>query len=320
MMKKIDLITFGRAAVDLNATEFNRPMEESMTFTKYVGGSPANIAIGTSKLGLNVGMIAKVSDDQHGNFVIDYMKESGVGTKYIKKDTEGRKIGLTFTEIKSPKECSILMYRDNVADLYLSVPDFDDDYIKSANTLLISGTSLSQSPSREAALHAVDVAKKNGVEVIFELDYRPYTWKSKEETAVYMTAIARMADIVIGTRDEFDVMENGEGNTDEETVKQLLEYSPHLIVVKHGVKGSRAFTDDGEVIEGTIYKTKVLKTFGAGDSFASGFIYAMKKDKGIKEALQYGSAAASIVVSKHSSSDAMPTVADIENLMNSHEG
>ncbi|MFB5661276.1 5-dehydro-2-deoxygluconokinase [Alteribacillus sp. HJP-4] len=319
-MNKLDLITFGRAAIDLNATEYNRPMEETMTFSKYVGGSPANIAIGTSKLGLNVGMIAKVSDDQHGRFVINYMKDSDVDTQYIKKDTQGRKLGLTFTEIKSPEECSILMYRDNVADLYLSVEDFDDDYIKNAETLLISGTSLSQSPSREAALHAVDVARKHGVEVIVELDYRPYTWKSEEETAIYMTTVARMADIVIGTRDEFDVMEKSEGNNDEETVKHLLEYSPRLIVVKHGVKGSRAFTKDGEVIEGTIYKSKVLKTFGAGDSFASGFIYALKKEKSIKEALQYGSAAASIVVSKHSSSDAMPTVQDIENLMNNHEG
>ncbi|WP_205703340.1 5-dehydro-2-deoxygluconokinase [Jeotgalibacillus sp. S-D1] len=320
MMKKLNLVTFGRAAIDLNATEYNRPMEETMTFSKYVGGSPANIAIGTSKLGLNVGMIAKVSDDQHGNFIINYMETSGVDTQYINKDTQGRKTGLTFTEIKSPEECSIVMYRENAADLYLSVDDFDDEYIKNADSLLISGTSLSQSPSREAALHAVDVARKNGVEVIFELDYRPYTWKTKEEISIYMTTVARMADIVIGTRDEFDIMQGNESVNDEATAKELLAYSPGLIVIKHGVKGSRAFTKDGEVIEGTIYKTKVLKTFGAGDSFASGFIYALKKDKSIKEALQYGSASASIVVSKHSSSDAMPTIRDIENLINSHEG
>lgn len=319
-MKKLDIITFGRAAVDLNAVEYNMPMEETMTFKKYVGGSPANIAIGTSKLGLKAGMIAKVSDDQHGNFVIDYMNKVGVETSSIKKDTEGRKIGLTFTEIKSPEECSILMYRDQAADLYLSVDDFDEDYIKSAETLLISGTALSQSPSREAALHAMDIAKKNGVEVIFELDYRPYTWKSEAETSVYMTLAARSADIVIGTRDEFNVLENSEGNSDKESVQQLFNYSPHLVVVKHGVKGSKAFTRDGEVIEGDIYKTQVLKTFGAGDSFASGFIYALKKEKSIQEALKYGSAAASIVVSKHSSSDAMPTVEEIEQLIHSQEG
>ncbi|MFD2706199.1 5-dehydro-2-deoxygluconokinase [Salibacterium lacus] len=319
IMKK-NLITFGRAAVDLNATEYNQTMEETMTFSKYVGGSPANVAIGTAKLGLNVGMIAKVSDDQHGNFVLDYMEKSGVDTRCITRDTEGRKIGLTFTEIKSPQESSILMYRDNVADLYLDVTDFDDEYIQSAETLLVSGTSLSQSPSREAALHAIETAKQNNVEVIVELDYRPYTWKSDVETSIYMTTAARRADVVIGTRDEFDVLENRENQSDEESVKNLFQYDPKLIVVKHGVKGSKAFTKEGEVIEGDVYKTKVLKTFGAGDSFASGFIYALKKNKSIQEALKYGSAAASIVVSRHSSSDAMPTVEDIEILIQKHEG
>lgn len=319
-MNKLDLITFGRAAIDLNAAEYNRPMEETMTFKKYVGGSPANIAIGTSKLGLNVGMIAKVSDDQHGNFVINYMKEAGVDTTYITKDTEGRKTGLTFTEIKSPEECSILMYREEAADLYLSADDFKETYIKNAETLLISGTALSQSPTREATLRAIDIAKKHGVEIIFELDYRPYTWKNDIETSVYMTLAAKAADIVIGTRDEFNVLEGSEGNTDEESVQQLFHHSPNLVVVKHGVKGSKAFTRDGEMIEGDVYKTQVLKTFGAGDSFASGFIYALKKNKGIQEALKYGSAAASIVVSKHSSSEAMPTVVDIEQLINSQEG
>ncbi|MBY8909179.1 5-dehydro-2-deoxygluconokinase [Salinicoccus roseus] len=319
-MTKLDLITLGRAAVDFNANEIHRPMEETMTFTKYVGGSPANVAIGTSKLGLNVGMISRISDDQHGNFVLDYMTKAGIDTKYFKKDTEGRKIGLTFTEIKSPEECSILMYRDNVADLYLSVDDFDSDYINTADSLLVSGTALSQSPSREAALFAVDVAKKNDVEVIFELDYRPYTWKNDEEKTIYMTEVARKADIILGTRDEFDVLEGGKGLSDEDSVKDLFNYSPNLIVIKHGVKGSKAFTRDGQIIEGKAYKTEVLKTFGAGDSFASGFIYALKKDKSVEDALKYGSAAASIVVSKHSSSDAMPTVSEIEELIKTHGG
>lgn len=319
-MTKFDLITLGRAAVDFNANEINRPMEETMTFTKYVGGSPANIAIGTSKLGLNVGMVSRISDDQHGNFVLDYMSKAGVDTKYFKKDTEGRKIGLTFTEIKSPEECSILMYRDEVADLFLSVDDYDDDYLTNADSLLVSGTALSQSPSRESVLHAVNVAKQNGVEVIFELDYRPYTWGTEAEKTIYMTEVARKADIILGTRDEFDVLEGNQRLSDENSVKELFNHSPKIIVIKHGVKGSKAFTREGEVIEGKAYKTEVLKTFGAGDSFASGFIYALKKDKPLNEALKYGSAAASIVVSKHSSSEAMPTVAEIEELINTHEG
>src|SRR5699024_9591044 len=319
-MAKYDLITVGRAAVDFNANEINRPMEETMTFTKYVGGSPAHVAIGTAKLGLNVGMVTKISDDQHGNFVKDYMKKFDVDTRHFYRDKEGRKIGLTFTEIKSPEDCSILMYRDNVADLYLHADEIDEEYIKNTDSILVSGTALSQSPSREAIFRAVNIAKENGVEIIFELDYRPYTWQTDPEKNIYMMKIAEQADIVLGTRDEFNVLEGDKGFSDEESVKHLFEHSPRLIVIKHGVKGSKAFTSEGDVIHGKAYKTEVLKTFGAGDSFASGFIYAIKHNKEIEEALIYGSAAASIVVSKHSSSEAMPTVQEIEDLINKHEG
>lgn len=171
--KRFDLIAVGRACIDLNATEYNRPMEETMTFSKYVGGSPANIAIGSSKLGLKTGFIGKVSDDQHGRFIQSYMEKVGVDTSQMVKDTEGHKSGLTFTEIKSPKECSILMYRTDVADLNLRPEDVSEGYIAQAKILLISGTALAKSPSREAVFQAVDYAKRQNVPIAFELDYRP---------------------------------------------------------------------------------------------------------------------------------------------------
>ncbi|HCZ38980.1 5-dehydro-2-deoxygluconokinase [Brochothrix thermosphacta] len=317
--KKYDLIAVGRACIDLNAVEFNRPMEETMTFAKYVGGSPANVAIGLAKLGLKPGFIGKLADDQHGRFIKTYMTAAGVDMEETVLDTAGHKTGLAFTEIKSPSECSILMYRDEVADLYLEASEVDEAYIKQARLLLVSGTALSMSPSREAILTAVAYAKKNDVPVVFELDYRPYTWQSLEDTAVYYSLVANQADIIIGTRDEFDRLENKEGGKNEETIATLFQHSAQLIVIKHGVEGSYAYTKAGDVYNGKAYKTKVLKTFGAGDSYAAAFIYAVLAGKSIETALKYGSASASIVVSKHSSSDAMPDVAAIEALIQSHE-
>lgn len=154
------MIALGRACIDLNAVEYNRGMEETMTFSKYVGGSPANIAIGSAKLGLNVGFIGKIPDDQHGRFIENYMKKSGIDTSNMILDTEGHKAGLAFTEIKSPEECSILMYREQVADLYLTPNEINEEYLKSAEMLVVSGTALAQSPSREAVLKAVSLAKK----------------------------------------------------------------------------------------------------------------------------------------------------------------
>ncbi|MEM1506235.1 5-dehydro-2-deoxygluconokinase [Domibacillus sp. 8LH] len=313
--KELDVIAIGRACIDLNANEYNMPMEETMTFTKYVGGSPANVAIGSAKLGLKVGFIGKLADDQHGRFIEKYMREVGVDTSNMVTDKEGHKTGLAFTEILSPDECSILMYRDDVADLYLEPSEVSEDYIKQAKILLVSGTALAKSPSREAVLKSVGLAKKHGVKIVFELDYRPYTWQSPEETAVYYSLVAEQSDIVIGTRDEFDVMENIQGGDNNETIENLFKHSADLVVIKHGVEGSYAYAKSGEVFRAQAYKTNVLKTFGAGDSYASAFLYALVSGKDIETALKYGSASASIVVSKHSSSDAMPVVSEIEQLI-----
>lgn len=314
MEKQFDLITVGRACIDLNAVEYNRPMEETMTFAKYVGGSPANIAIGTSKLGMKVGFIGKIPDDQHGRFIKKYMSDVGINTDHMIVDKQGHTAGLVFTEIKSPEECSILMYRENVADLYLSPDEIKEDYIKKTKRILISGTALAGSPSREAVFQIVKYARKHSVEILFELDYRPPTWKSDDETSVYYSLLAELSDVVIGTRDEFDKLENKTGEN-KDTIEYLFQYNPKLIVIKHGVKGSYAYTKDGKTYKGNAYKSHVLKTFGAGDSYASAFLYALNAGKDIETALKFGSAAAAIVVSKHSSSEAMPKVADIEALI-----
>lgn len=315
MANKKQIVAIGRAAIDLNAKEINRPMEETSTFSKYVGGSPANIMIGSAKLGLDVGMIANVSDDQHGRFITNYFEEVGVDTSQIHVDEHGHKTGLTFTEIKSPKESSILMYREEVADLYLAPEHVDESYIKGSEYLLISGTALAQSPSREAVLKALLLAKKHGVKVIFELDYRPYNWANTEETSIYLELIAEQADIVIGTRDEFDMVERYQSISDKEISELLFEKTPSLVVIKHGVQGSYAFDKEGNTYEGKAFKANVVKTFGAGDSYAAAFIYAIVKGKPVEEALKYGAASAAIVVSSHSSSEAMPTVEDIEKLI-----
>lgn len=313
--KEFDIIALGRACIDLNAVEYNRPMEESMTFKKYVGGSPANIAIGSSKLGVKSGFIGKIPDDQHGRFIKKFMSEVGIDTSEMVTDHEGHKSGLAFTEIKSPSECSILMYRENVADLFLKPEEISEDYIKKTKMLLVSGTALAMSPSREATLKAVSIARKHNIQVAFELDYRPYTWNSPTEVEIYYSLVAQQSDIVIGTRDEYNQMEGLEKGDNQTTISKLFKHQPNLIVIKHGVEGSYAYTKAGESYRAGSYKTNVLKTFGAGDSYAAAFLYAISVGKDIETALKYGSASAAIVVSKHSSSEAMPTVAEIEELI-----
>lgn len=316
--KKFDLVAIGRLCVDLNANEINRPMEETMTFTKYVGGSPANIAIGLSRLGMKTGFIGKIADDQMGRFITSYLEKNEINTDSVITDKTGAVTGLAFTEIKSPEECSILMYRDNVADLKLEPTEVSEEYIKQSKSLLISGTALAKSPSREAVFMALEYARKNNVPVFFDIDYRPYTWTSEAETAVYYNLAAEKSDVIIGTREEFDMMEkllNLEESNDQVTAERWFSHNAKIVVIKHGGDGSIAYTNDGKSHRGGIFKTKVLKTFGAGDSYASAFIYGLMHDYSVAEAMRFGGASASIVISKHSSSDAMPTVEEIKGFM-----
>ncbi|MED3881222.1 5-dehydro-2-deoxygluconokinase [Priestia megaterium] len=314
----LDFIAVGRLCIDLNANETQRPMEETKTFTKYVGGSPANIAIGAARLGLKTGFIGKVSDDQMGRFITDYLQKNKINTDSIVIDKTGAVTGLAFTEIKSPTDCSILMYRDNVADLKLSPTEVSEEYIKRSKALLISGTALAQSPSREAVFLALEHARKHEVVVFFDIDYRPYTWESEAETAVYFNLAAEKSDVIIGTREEFDMMEkllNYEESNDQVTAERWFSHHAQIVVIKHGGEGSIAYTRDGDSHRGGIFKTKVLKTFGAGDSYASAFIYGLMQGLEIPQAMRLGGASASIVISKHSCSDAMPTSVELFGFM-----
>lgn len=319
--RPIDLIGIGRLCIDLNADQINRPMEETSSFTKYVGGSPANIAIGVARLGLKSGFIGKVANDQMGRYIVNYLKNNKIDTSEVSVDKTGAVTGLAFTEIKSPEDCSILMYRDNVADLLLETTEVSEEYISQAKILLVSGTALAASPSREAVFLALDYARKHDVVVVFDLDYRPYTWKSDKETAIYYNLAAEKCDVIIGTREEFDMMEQFEKakQTDQQTAQKWFEHQAEIVVIKHGGAGSIAYTKSGTSHKGGTFKTNVLKTFGAGDSYASAFIYSLLQQWDIPKAMDYGSASAAIVISKHSCSDAMPSLSEVEDFMKTAE-
>ncbi|MBR5202769.1 MAG: 5-dehydro-2-deoxygluconokinase [Clostridia bacterium] len=308
--KEFDLILLGRVAVDLNPVDYYCPLNESTTFKRYLGGSPANIAVGLARLGKKVGFFARVSDDQLGTFVTDYFENEGIDTSHIKRCQNGEKIGLTFTEIKSETESSIVMYRNEAADLKLDVEDIDEEYINKAKAILISGTALAESPSREAALKAVAIAKKNGVPVIFDIDYRAYNWKNSDEIAIYYSAVAREADIILGSREEYDLTEKfiKVGMTDKETAAYWHGQNAKIVIIKHGKEGSTAYTNDGESYSIKPFPVKLLKSFGGGDGYASAFLYGIFEGWEIIDALEFGSASAAMLVASHACSQDMPTV------------
>lgn len=315
--KKYDLILIGRIAVDLNPVDYNCPLNESTTFKRYLGGSPANIAVGLARLGKKCGFFARVSDDQFGTYVTDFFEKEGIDTSRVKRCENGEKIGLTFTEIKSPTESSIVMYRNEIADLKLECDDIDEEYIKEGAAVLISGTALAESPSREAALKTTYLAKKNGIPIIFCIDYRPYNWRNKDEIAIYYSTVANNADMIIGSREEYDLTEGllDLDGTDKASQDYWTSKNAKIVIVTHGKEGSTAYTNDGKSFSVKPFPIKLLKSFGGGDGYTSAFLYSLMEGKEIIDCLEFGSASASMLIASHACSQDMPTVAQIEKFI-----
>lgn len=312
--RPLDLVLLGRVAIDFNPAyndqvkEEFKPLKKVHMFEMFLGGSPANITVGVTRHGLKAGFIGKVSDDQFGEYVVDYFNNIGVDTSHITKCKNGEKLGLTFTEMLSPSESSILMYRNCIADLQLHVDDIDEEYIKSAKAILISGTSLAQSPSREAAMKAVLLAKRNNTRIIFDIDYRAYNWENDDTISIYYSAVAKEADIIMGSREEFNLTEKliKPGMTDEESAALWQSYHAKIVVIKHGMKGSTAYTCDGQKFSIKPFPVEARKGFGGGDGYGSGFLYGLYSGWEIIDCLEFGSAEASMMVKSNNCSDSLP--------------
>lgn len=312
--RPFDLILLGRVAIDFNPAyndqvkEEFKPLKDVHMFEKFVGGSPANIAVGVTRHGMKAGFLGKVSDDQFGDYVVDYFNRQGIDTSHITRCKNGEKLGLTFTEMLSPSESSILMYRNCIADLQLSVDDIDEEYIRKAKAVLISGTSLAKSPSREAAIKAVMLARRNDTRVIFDIDYRAYNWKNPDEISIYYSMVAKEADIIMGSREEFDLTERliRPGMTDEESAAYWQGCRARIVVIKHGMKGSAAYTCDGQKFSIRPFPVQARKGFGGGDGYGAGFLYGLYQGWDVIDCLEFGSAEASMMVRSNNCSDSLP--------------
>lgn len=317
--RPFDLILLGRVAIDFNPapTEDFKPLKNVDHFIKYVGGSPANIACGVTKHGLKAGFIGKVSDDQFGDYVTEYFKDKGIDTSHISRCTNGEKLGLTFTEMLSPTQSRLLMYRNCIADLQLSTEDVDEEYIKQGKMLLISGTALAESPSREATLKALMLAIKSSTPILFDIDYRPYNWINDDVISIYYSYVARNADIIMGSRREFDLMQrliNPDMN-DSDSANYWLKQKAKIVVIKHGTKGSCAFLKNGEHYSIRPFPVQSRKGFGGGDGYASGFLYGIYQGWPIIDCLEFGSAEASMMVRSNNSSDDLPTTQEVKDFI-----
>ncbi|HEY7765684.1 MAG TPA: PfkB family carbohydrate kinase, partial [Aestuariivirgaceae bacterium] len=142
----LDVITIGRSSVDLYGQQIGSRLEDMQSFAKSVGGCPANIAIGCSRLGLKAGIVTRVGDEQMGRFIREQMAREGVTLDGIVTDPK-RLTALVLLAVENDKSFPLLFYRENCADMALREEEIEESFIASAAAVLVTGTHFSKSQS-----------------------------------------------------------------------------------------------------------------------------------------------------------------------------
>lgn len=317
-----DVLTMGRSSIDLYSNDIGSPFEEIESFAAYVGGSPTNISVGAQRLGLNAVLLTAVGDDPVGNFILRFLRDEGVETDYIPRK-EDRRSSAVVLGIEPPDRFPLMYYRDNCADRALTIDDVRAAPLSEVEAFEFAGTNLSHEPSRSATLFAAERAQDHGVQVVFDIDFRPDQWHDRRAFGVSVRGALQHVDVLIGTQDEIKAamlasedqvalehsqISDAEVEGDLDTaIEALLQLGPEVLIEKRGEEGACIHHPEDGATEVPGFPVDIHNILGAGDAFAAGFLYGLVSGNDWYEAARLGNACGAIVVTKHGCANFMPT-------------
>ena len=327
MTKTYDSLHMGRSSIDLYSNDIGAPFVDIQSYAAYVGGSPANISVGARRLGLKTALLTAVGDDPVGDFILHFLNNEDVDTSFIPRKPEHRTSAVVLG-IEPPDKFPLVYYRDNCADINLTIDDALAAPLDDCRVFQFAGTNLSLEPSRSATLFAAEMARQAGATVVFDVDFRPDQWHDVRAFGVVARSALRLVDVVIGTEDEInaamlsDVSQmrvshsqvsdtKVEGDT-RSGIAFMLGLGPQAVIEKIGPQGARVHLKGGEVIDVPGFPVEVTNILGAGDAFGGGFIYGLVKGWGWYKSARLGNACGAIVVTEHGCANFMPTLPEVE--------
>jgi 5-dehydro-2-deoxygluconokinase len=312
-----NFIIFGRVGMDLYPDPPGTATEDATTMTADMGGSSANIAAGIVKLGGQASLVTRVSDDSVGRFCLNKLAHYGVDSTYVSSVGGEYRNSLAVYESRVAGHQSVI-YRNGAADFQMDQSDVTAVDYSRFGALITAGTVFAAEPSRSATFDAFALAKKAGLPVIFDVDYRPYSWPSPGVAADVLSRAAAACDMIVGNDEEFGFMA-GDMSKGLDKARALAATTAKIVIYKMGEKGAVTFADGAEIRTG-IFPVEALKPTGAGDSFMAGLMTGLAADMPLKDAILRGSACASVTVSKPGCAPAMPDTQTLTAFLDQHPG
>src|SRR4051812_41090005 len=231
-----EVLTMGRIGVDLYPQQAGVSLREVRTFEKFLGGSPTNVAVAAARYGRRSAVISRTGADPFGEFLHDALRGFGVDDRFV-TPVAALPTPVTFCEIFPPDDFPLYFYRyPKAPDLEIRPQELDLAAIRAASVFWVTGTGLSQEPSRTATLEALEARGRSGI-TVFDLDWRPMFWSSREDARPFYAQALEHATVAVGNLDE---CETAVGEREPPAAaKALLAAGVDLAVVKQGPKGVR---------------------------------------------------------------------------------
>ncbi|MGD9915686.1 MAG: 5-dehydro-2-deoxygluconokinase [Rhizobiaceae bacterium] len=323
---RLDVVTIGRASVDLYGQQIGSRLEDIASFAKSVGGCPANISVGAARLGLKSALLTRVGDEQMGRFIREQLVREGVDVRGVATDKE-RLTALVLLSVESEGVSPMIFVRTDCADMALSEEDVDEAFIASARSIVVTGTHFSRPNSEAAQLKAIRIAKANGGRVVFDIDYRPNLWGLGGHAAGFdryvksdrvsdrLRAVLPDCDLIVGTEEEIMIATGADDVLG--SLKAIRAVSPATIVLKRGAKGCIVYDgpisddlEDGIVGDG--FPIEIYNVLGAGDAFMSGFLRGWLGGESLHTAATWANACGAFAVSRLLCAPEYPTFAELQ--------
>ncbi|MDR7033562.1 5-dehydro-2-deoxygluconokinase [Mesorhizobium sp. BE184] len=321
----LDVITIGRASVDLYGQQIGSRLEDIASFAKSVGGCPANIAVGTARLGLRSALLTRVGDEQMGRFIREQLVREGVSVAALKTDPE-RLTALVLLSVEDEGVSPMIFYRTDCADMALAPDDVDEAFVATARAVVVTGTHFSRENSAAAQRKAIRIMKAKGGKVVFDIDYRPNLWGlaghaegfgryvKSDRVSAEMKTVLPDCDLIVGTEEEV-LIASGESDL-LAALKTIRKLSVATIVLKRGAQGCIVYdgpiSDDLEAgIVGKGFAIEVYNVLGAGDAFISGFLRGWLGGESLETAATWANACGAFAVSRLLCAPEYPTFEEL---------
>lgn len=335
MDKQKDVLTIGRSSIDLYSQQVGADFVDIKGFDAFVGGSPLNIATGCSRLGLNCSLFTGVGEDKVGDFILNFLEKEKIDTNHVVR-IPGARSSAVVLGIQPPDRFPLVYYRDNCADIQITIDHALQIAFEDYRLVEISATALSKEPSKSTVFFSVEKAYSENVPVVLDIDFRADQWHDVRAFGLNVRAILPKVKIAIGTEEEIlaAMLKDQSQITIEhqqisapkitgdvnEAIQSILETGVEILLVKRGAQGVTVYTSKGEIIEVPGFPVEPLNVLGAGDAFASGFIYGYLQGWSLYKACRMGNASGAQVVLQSGCANFMPALDESMAFIKSHGG